>query len=1686
MKFKNKILSILLTVVLVFSLIPSATLTAWAMTTTYNINEGSVNITKAGDYVINGNGSSTTNTILVNNGISGTINITLHNVQIDASSGSNGDGAFWLGSMVNLTISGTNTLQSAYHNAGIGLPGDVAIIITDDKTNDASILDTLTANGGASGAGIGGGCYGGGGTVIITGGIVTANGGASGAGIGGGYGSYGGYVKITGSGTSVTACGGSSGFDIGRGDGSASGGTLTVGDAGMGEAPLPAVTLSRSGTNAATTLKNCTVTNNSNAEMTGTYNAEGYIPVTVSLDTAVTGTLTAAISGYSGGYVQFSYKADGDTAFTNIGGTVSVSSGKASTNFSPATSTTAAVPGNYTIKAAYFSPNPYHQGSDTGTVTVADATLASLDISSGTLSPSFDPSKTIYTANVGYSVSDVTITPTVNEAGATVKVNGTAVASGSASDSIALIPGSSTKINIVVTAKDGVMKNNYSVTATDMTYSQAIDANSLQSLKAPTDINLYQHVYYGGTRWRILNNSGGQLFLLTDNTVTSMRYGPNSNGSGYQNSDVRTWLLGTFSNNFSLLEQSAMVPNSDCYSDKIYLLSGNDVKSITYFPGTKSGSTSVFGTSLSANTNWWTRWTTFSASTYYVTGINSSGYSQNMTLISDTEGVRPGMLLNLSSVLHASPAADGANPSVDSALSLTQQVTDNAKLTLLDSAKTLTIDSVTADSYKSGSTVTVGYSGASTGTNQYLCVNLAAGASTYRGVIKALTAGNDSGTATFTLPMDITSGKYTLRLWNEQYNAAQCTNYASAPETKNITFSIPVITHGALPGGTVGTVYQTTVNASGGTVPYTWSATGLPKGLSIDTSGNISGTPEHDGTHNLNNPYSVEITVTDFNGQTDTWDTSLKINPETVALLSATANGAENSSTSTKIELTFDKAVTGLTADNITITNGTGAAVRGSLTGSGTNWTIALTSVTTQGNVSVEAAAPTGYAMSGSPKTVAVYKGASITDAVIIPNTGSFDLYAADDVKTVVTWNDAAEITDIKAGSASIGTGSYNVTAIDSNTATLTIKKKYLETQAAGTLMLTVEFYAGNSATLTVNIADSPSSGTAPTIVTKSLDDGMVGTPYNQTPFATGDVLIAWSVASGSLPNGLTLNASTGNISGTPTISGTFGFTLKAKNSVGEDTKALSINIGMPTSSGKAPIIITSSLSGGVVGTSYSQTPFATGDVLIAWSVTSGSLPNGLTLNTSTGNISGTPTISGTFSFSLRAINSIGIDTKALSIIISPILVPVPTPKNGGGSDGIIRPIPPTITTPIIPDPSAQPAVTPSPSIPVVETNSNWVPLKTQKPTDPQPFGVSLSSTTLKLLTESKVPQYRISGGPVSLDLNLEALKEILKQSTSDVTITLSPVTKLSRKTRLLIGTRPVYNITLSYIRDGKTINISSLGDGRATLSIPYTPNKKETVGCLFGVYIDSKGNAMRISESTYNANRGGILFDSNHFSMYGVGYTAPSVKFSDTTTHWAKESIDYIISRGLFKGTSSTTFSPNKSISRGMLVTVLGKLARIDVKDYKTSSFTDVKASNTSQPYIEWAYKEGILGSVGNRQFAPNRVVTREELAVILQSYAKVTGYTLPITREATTFSDSSSINSSFKAAVTAMQQAGLMNSKSNGSFDPKGSTSRAELAVILHRYIELMIDPTTANGWVKNDSGQRLYYKDGVRVIK
>ena len=353
-----------------------------------------------------------------------------------------------------------------------------------------------------------------------------------------------------------------------------------------------------------------------------------------------------------------------------------------------------------------------------------------------------------------------------------------------------------------------------------------------------------------------------------------------------------------------------------------------------------------------------------------------------------------------------------------------------------------------------------------------------------------------------------------------------------------------------------------------------------------------------------------------------------------------------------------------------------------------------------------------------------------------------------------------------------------------------------------------------------------------------------------------------------------------------------------------------------------------------------------------------------------------------------------------------------------------------------------------------------------------------LSESTLEKMVSGEVKHLTVNGSFAKVVFDKNAMFEIQKQSSGNVTVNVIPVKKLSKAAEKLIGKRPVYDISL---RSGNGKKITAFGNGTATVFLSYKAEKKEAIGGLYAVYVDEKEKASKIEASAYDVNSSSVIFKTNHLSVYGVGYTAPSERFDDIKNHWAKDFIEYVAGRGLITGSTKTTFSPDENMTRGMLVATLGRLAGVNGKNYDTNSFSDVQKDSPYRPYIEWAYSKGIVYGIGDGTFAPDKSITREEMAVIFERYAKATGYHIPVNRQANIYADKENIGSEYKEAVTAMQQSGIMMGVEGNRFNPKGTATRAEVSAMLGRYIKLTITPETAQGFAIDDAGKYRCYKDG-----
>lgn len=168
----------------------------------------------------------------------------------------------------------------------------------------------------------------------------------------------------------------------------------------------------------------------------------------------------------------------------------------------------------------------------------------------------------------------------------------------------------------------------------------------------------------------------------------------------------------------------------------------------------------------------------------------------------------------------------------------------------------------------------------------------------------------------------------------------------------------------------------------------------------------------------------------------------------------------------------------------------------------------------------------------------------------------------------------------------------------------------------------------------------------------------------------------------------------------------------------------------------------------------------------------------------------------------------------------------------------------------------------------------------------------------------------------------------------------------------------------------------------------------------------------------------------------------------------WYHDAVDYAVYAGLFNGTSAAAFSPKGTMTRGMLVTVLYRMAG-SPEAGEELPFTDVGKDRFYTKAVIWAAENDIVKGTGGTRFEPSKAVTREQLATFLLRYAKYMGYDVTAEGSLEGFPDGSKVSSFAKEAMAWAVGAGLIQGRANGTLDPKGSATRAEVAAILTRFI-------------------------------
>ena len=168
----------------------------------------------------------------------------------------------------------------------------------------------------------------------------------------------------------------------------------------------------------------------------------------------------------------------------------------------------------------------------------------------------------------------------------------------------------------------------------------------------------------------------------------------------------------------------------------------------------------------------------------------------------------------------------------------------------------------------------------------------------------------------------------------------------------------------------------------------------------------------------------------------------------------------------------------------------------------------------------------------------------------------------------------------------------------------------------------------------------------------------------------------------------------------------------------------------------------------------------------------------------------------------------------------------------------------------------------------------------------------------------------------------------------------------------------------------------------------------------------------------------------------------------------WYADAVQYVYENGMMNGTSDTLFSPDATVTRAMIVTILYRLENAPAA--AASGFTDVAAGMYYADAVGWAAANGIVNGVSETRFAPDDPITREQLAAILYRYAQFKGYDVTGSADLGAYTDAAQISAYATAAMQWANAEGLINGDSATTINPQGNATRAEAATILMRFCQ------------------------------
>ncbi|BBH22310.1 hypothetical protein Back11_36550 [Paenibacillus baekrokdamisoli] len=257
----------------------------------------------------------------------------------------------------------------------------------------------------------------------------------------------------------------------------------------------------------------------------------------------------------------------------------------------------------------------------------------------------------------------------------------------------------------------------------------------------------------------------------------------------------------------------------------------------------------------------------------------------------------------------------------------------------------------------------------------------------------------------------------------------------------------------------------------------------------------------------------------------------------------------------------------------------------------------------------------------------------------------------------------------------------------------------------------------------------------------------------------------------------------------------------------------------------------------------------------------------------------------------------------------------------------------------------------------------------------------------------------------------------------------------------------PAYDVTAKI--DGAAIG-SFKGRDAVNVTMKYELKSGEKAHQVVVYSIGEDGRLEVVKNVKYDPLTGLITFQPKHFSRYGVGYA--NIHFTDVT-NGSKTIIEALAAREIVKGNGEGKFEPNRPITRGEFVQLLINALDLTSNDANSSSFTDIKPEAWYYQAVSSAQKLGIVKGRSNGSFGGAEAISREEMAVLAFRAWRIGSNQSAADSGVEVFKDQNQIGSYASEGVAALQRAGIINGYEDGSYKPKGLSTRAEAAAVIYR---------------------------------